>query len=273
MILALRPAANRGIVLHRMLQAHSFLWNYLWVAPNLFILVLGFLMWRRGLGRSFPAFLAFCVLSPAGDLSAYLADIIPSVTPEFFWRVFWANLIIESILKFFVIGEIFAHLFNQYSAIARLGKGVVSGFGAVLALLAALAAAFARPDSLFGVISGAHILEQTVFIVECGLIFFILAFAAHLHLSWDRLSFGILLGFGISACEHLATWAIIANASPSGHLRLILDFVNMGTSHVAVFIWFYYLLVPGRVVAKSAVPLPENNLAVWNRELERLLQQ
>ena len=41
-----------------MLQAHSFLWNYLWVAPNLYLLALGVLMpehnlelWNRELDR------------------------------------------------------------------------------------------------------------------------------------------------------------------------------------------------------------------------------
>jgi hypothetical protein len=48
----------------------------------------------------------------------------------------------------------------------------------------------------------------------------------------------------------------------------------MATYHLCVLIWFYYVLVPQRVAAKPPLaPLPENNLAVWNRELERLLQQ
>ena len=54
--------------------------------------------------------------------------------------------------------------------------------------------------------------------------------------------------------------------------RVILAFVNMAAYHFCVLIWFYYLLVPNNVVAKSAVPLPENNLDVWNRELERLVR-
>jgi len=33
------------------------------------------------------------------------------------------------------------------------------------------------------------------------------------------------------------------------------------------------LLVPHKIIAKSAVPLPEHDLDIWNRELERLLQQ
>jgi hypothetical protein len=47
----------------------------------------------------------------------------------------------------------------------------------------------------------------------------------------------------------------------------------MGTYHICVLIWFYYLLVPQKVAAKPAVSLPEDNLAVWNRELERLIHQ
>jgi hypothetical protein len=47
----------------------------------------------------------------------------------------------------------------------------------------------------------------------------------------------------------------------------------MATYHVCVLIWFYYLLVPAKVSTKAAVPLPENDLDIWNRELKRLAQQ
>lgn len=256
-----------------MLQAHSLLWNYLWIAPNLLLIALGIVLWKQGIGLHLPGFLAFAFLSGFGDLAVYAADVLPSVSAENFWRIFLANLVVESLLKFLVIGAIFSFVFAPYPSIARVGKRLVSSFGALLVLFSAVIAGFGHGDNPHFLISGSHLLEQTVFIIESGLIIFLLLFVGYFHLSWDRLSFGILLGFGISSCEHLATWAIIANASPSEHLRLMMDFVNMATSHVAVLIWFYYLLVPGRVVAKSAVPLPENNLAVWNRELERLLQQ
>jgi hypothetical protein len=256
-----------------MLQAHSLLWDYLWVAPNLFLLALAFLIWKRGISREIPVFLSFAILSATGDLSAFLADIIPSVSAENYWRILWAGLLIESLLKFLVLGEVFSRVFNSYPSISRLGRLAVGGFGAALVLIAGLIAGFAQGDSTMRLISGAHLLEQTVFVIESGLIVFLFLFAAYFHLSWDRLSFGILLGLGISACEHLATWAIIANASPSAQARTLFAFLNMGTYHFCVLIWFYYLLVPQKVVAKSTVLLPENNLAVWNRELERLLQQ
>jgi hypothetical protein len=65
---------------------------------------------------------------------------------------------------------------------------------------------------------------------------------------------------------------VIANAGLPDQTRYLLDFLEMATYHVCVLIWFYYLLVPRKAATKPAVPLPENNLEVWNRELERLVQ-
>jgi len=254
-----------------MLQAHSLLWNYLWVAPNALLLVLAVLLWRRGLSRKFPAFLAFAVLSATGQLAVFAADIAPSVTPENFWRIDWVSLLVESFLKFVVIGEIFSRVLNPYPSVGRLGKIFVSGLGGALVLLAVLAAAYSRGDSTVHLISGAHLLEQTAFIIEAGLVVFLFLFAGYFRLTWDRLSLGVLLGLGISACEHLATWGIMANAALSIHQRTLLDFLNMATYHLCVLVWLYYLLVPKKVAASAPAPLPENNLDVWNRELERLV--
>jgi len=66
---------------------------------------------------------------------------------------------------------------------------------------------------------------------------------------------------------------MVANLSPSEHVRTLFDFLNNATYHVAVLIWFYYLLVPGKAPQKSTIRLPETNLTVWNREVERLLHQ
>lgn len=256
-----------------MLQAHSLLWDYLWVAPNVFLMALAFVIWRRGLSGQLRAFVAFAIVSALGQIAAFAADVIPSVSPVTFWRVYWVGLLLESFLKFLVIGEICSRVFTQYSSISRVSRILVSGFGAVLVLVAGLIAGFGRGDNDTFLISGFHLLQQTVFIIETGIIIFLFLLAAYFHLSVDRLSFGILLGMGISACVHLAAWAIIANAGPSEPTRALLSFLIMGAYHLCVLIWFYYLLVPQKVVSKSVVPLPENNLAVWNRELERLLQQ
>lgn len=257
-----------------MLQAHSFLWNYLWVGPNLLLFALAALLWPRRATRQVRAFIAFAVLSSLAQLTVFVADVAPSVSALNFWRTAWADLLIESLLKFIVIGEAFSLLLRPYSSVSRVGRMVITYFGAALVLVGAVVAALSHIDSDTWIISDYHILSQTFFLVELGLVVATFLFASYFRLSWDRLSFGILLGFGLSSCEHLASWAILTNADLSRHGRVLLDFANMATFHICVLIWCYYLLVPQKVSAAVPAPaLPENNLDVWNRELERLLQQ
>jgi hypothetical protein len=256
-----------------MLQAHSFLWYYFWVAPNLLLLFLAILIWRRKLYKQFPVFLVYAVVIAVEQLTLFVADVLPSVSPTSWWYLFWAGLLAESVVKFVLIGEIFGALFGLYSSLAKLGKLLISGVGVVLVLVATLAAAYTPKDNIYWIVSGAHILEQTIYLIECGLILFLLLFAAYFKLHWSRSCFGIALGLGVSACVHLATWALMANGNFSAQYRIFLDLLNLVTFHICVLIWFYYLLTPQKSPTTSSVSLPEHSLEVWNRELERLLHQ
>lgn len=254
-----------------MLQAHSFLWHYLWLGPHVLLLVLGVILWKRGTARQFPAFLAYAILAGAGQLFLYAADMLPFVSPNSYWYFDYGDLALEGILKFLLIGEIFALVFGAYASLAQLGKVILRGVGAVLLLAGVMAAAYAPQSDSVVIIYRANLLEQTTYIVECGVLVAIFLFAAYFHLEWPRKIFGIALGLSVSACVHLATWAMIANGGLTHTARVYLVFVNMAAFHLCVLLWFYYLLVPGKVTAKAAVPLPENSLDLWNRELERLV--
>lgn len=223
-----------------------------------------------------PVFFAFAVFSAAAELAAYATDVAPGVSALTFWRVYWTRLLVQGILKFVLIGEIFAHVFGSYESIARLGRLLIRALGVVLVLAAAIAAAYAPQNSHFGIISGAWLLEQTIYLIESGLLLFIFLFAFYFHLAWKRYDFGITLGLGISSCVHLASWAVLINLGRLDPRRMIFVFLEMATYHAVVLMWFYYLLVPSKVKSKApelAAPLPENNLDLWNRELERLIHQ
>lgn len=254
-----------------MLQAHSILWHYLWVAPHLFLLILAALLWRRGAFLQFPAFFAYALLGGIAPLILYAADILPFVSANTYWRIDYAELALEAALKLLLIGEIFASVFGAYASLAQLGKVILRGVGAVLLLAGVLAAAFAPQSDAVAIVYRANLLEQTTYLVECGVLVAIFLFAAFFHLEWPRKVFGIALGLSFSASVHLATWAMIANGGLTHSTRVLLVFVNMAAFHLCVLLWFYYLLVPGKVTVKPAVPLPENTLDLWNRELERLV--
>jgi hypothetical protein len=254
-----------------MLQAHSILWHYLWVAPNALLLVLAMVLWQRRLHQQYLAFFLFAILGAFAQLILYAADVIPSVSADTFWHALWSGLLIEAVLKFVLIGELFYRIFGPYPSLAKLGKILIRGVGASLVLVAALVAAFSPVSNSHRIIWGPHLLEQTIYMIESGLLLFLFLFSAYFRLRTERTALGICLGLAISSCTHLATWAIAANNS-SRAFSVRLDFLNMATYHACVLIWFYYLLVPPKFATKSAVSIPEHNLEIWNRELERFLQ-
>ena len=256
-----------------MLQAHSFLWNYLWVAPNLYLLALGVVLWRRGLSRQVPCLIVLVVVMPTMDLARFVLDIAPWASAETYWISSWVAIIIESLLKFLVIGEAFSRVLQMYPSLARLGRLLISGVGAILVLLAALAAAFSQDPSQIRLIAGSHVLAQAEYIIQFGLTVFVFLFVAHFRLTWDRLSFGILQGLGLASCVYLGAWAVSANTNLSNHGRTLLDFLDSAVFHFYVLLWYYYVLVPGKERPRVEVSLPAHNLELWNRELERLLQQ
>lgn len=255
-----------------MLQPHSFLWHYLWLGPQFLQATLAIILWRRGFHKQFPVFFAYLIFGAIEQLTLYMMDALPSVSGTTWWLSFSVGLVIEGLIRLGVMGELFFHLLQLRPAIAKVGGRLITYTGAILVLLATLAAAYVPVDShQFAIGYRANILQQTLYTIESGLILFLFLFAACFSLRWDRPTLGIGLGRGISSSVHLATFAVMANDA-MGDKRYLLDFLNMATYQVCVLIWFYFLLVPQKGATTSAVSLPENNLAIWNRELERLLR-
>jgi hypothetical protein len=255
-----------------MLQPHSLLWHFLWVAPCVLLAVLALMMWKRGLHREFPAFFYYAIFEAVGGGIIYAIAVSPFVSGPTYWWSYFCFLLIEVFIKFVVIGEVFTHLLRQYPSLGRMAKVLISGVGIVLIFTAIIIAAYATAAA-FWPISATRILGRSVSVVQCGLILFLFVFAAQFHLKWERSVFGITLGFGVVASFYLAHWALMADWL-LGQKSFLLDFAIMATYLVCVLIWSYYLLVPQKSAITSAVFLPEkNNLDIWNRELERLLQQ
>lgn len=248
------------------------MWHCVWLAPNILMLALGLLLWRRGLHKQYPAFTTFAIVSAIGQLAVYASDLSPFVSATSYWRAVCVNLAVEGILKAAVVAEIFAHTLGLYSSVAQVGKILIRTLGALLVFAAVIAAAYAPGDSRIAIVSGAHLLEQSIFLIETGLLVFLFLFAGYFRIKMPRPVFGIAFGFAISSCAHLAGWAYIANVAPSNEVRLLIDYGKAAVYQGCILMWFYYLLVPQKEVAHLTVPSPDHhNLEVWNQELERLL--
>jgi hypothetical protein len=279
-----------------MFQPHSLLWHYLCVAPSALLLVVAAIFYRRSLQRQFPVFLLFAVVQGMAGLALYAMDLMPSVSDTLWWNTNWFHLLIEVVLKFALIGEIFSSVLRSYPALSKLGRTMIRGVGATLVLTSVAVAVQAHRRNA-GMAGPSHDLNLFDFMIECGLLLFIFLFAAYFRLAWQRLAFGIALGRGIAASVQLATWAP-AILEISQHTRHLFDFVDMGVYQVCVLIWLYYVVTTPKPRAgppgeddhydhefgehKRGEPEPaehefaeearQKNLDVWNRELERLLQ-
>jgi hypothetical protein len=253
-----------------MLRVHSPLWHYLWLAPSILALMLVVCLWRRPVRKSHPFFVSYLLFVAFEQLCLYSMDVSPAISAIAWWQAFWAGAIVEGLLKFAVIAELLKQVLHPWPSIAKVGRNFVKGAGVILVFTAAVAAAYAAPDKVHWLVSGGRVLQQTIYISQAGLLLCIFAFAAYFRIPWDRTAFGIAIGFGLVWCEHLAIWALIAGGLVRN--KDWLDFANMATFHLCILVWAHQLLLAkqhGRSIAP--LPLPENNLVIWNRELEHLL--
>jgi hypothetical protein len=252
-----------------MLHVHSALWHYLFLAPNILALMLVVCVWRTPVRKNHPFFVAYLLFLAFEQFCLYWMDLSPMFSAVTWWKAFWVGAIIEALLKFAVIAELLRRLLHPWPSIAKVGRNLITGAGVVLVFTAAIAAAYAAPDNVHWLVSGGHVLEQTIYLAAAGLILSIFAFAAYFRIPWDRTAFGIALGYGMVWCQHLAIWALISGGIV--RYRDWLDFANMSTFHLCVLVWIYYLVPAKQEVPAAASVLPENSLDIWNRELEHLL--
>jgi len=253
-----------------MFQPHSFLWHYLWVAPNLLLAVLAIILWKRGLHKKLRGFFLYAWFQAVQCAVLFPMDHMPSISGSTYAFVYLISELLESVIVFVLVADLFAGLFDAYPALAHVGKVMLRWAGGLLFIVAVVVGAFAPLENEVWVLGAIKILQQGMYIVVSGLVLLLFASAAYFGLVWEHRIFGIALGLGISACVHLATWGLEANEVLTERATL-LYMANMATTHVVVLMWFYYLLVPRPALTETRGTPTDDQLAVWNRELERLL--
>ena len=249
---------------------HSFLWHYLWLAPHALQIVIAIIMVRRGWVRQFPVFFAYTVFQIFEEGTLFVLDHTPSVSATQYWHAHWIGLIIAIILRFAVIGELFASAFRDYPGFRQLSRILFRGAAMVLLFVAVVIAARAPDDGTMPLLSRIPLLELAVSMVQTGLLFLLIGFSSYAGLNWRGFGYGIAVGFGMFASVSLATETMRVWTGPvAGY---VFDLVIMTAYHSCVVIWLVYLLAP-EMAHRRAKDLPDNNLDEWNAELQRLLLQ
>jgi hypothetical protein len=247
---------------------HSPIWHYLWIAPHAFQVVIVVIMIRRRLVREFPVFLTYTLFQIVMGGILFVADHISAVSARQYVNAQWVDTIGSIGLRFALIYEIFSRIFDPYPALAELGR-LLLRWGVVVLLLVAVAVAARAPNDSTPLISGIHVVNCAVSLMQSGLLVFLFLFSSYFGLSWRNYVYGIAAGLGIFSSVSLATTALRIGIEAAA-VSYSLDFVTMATYHCCVLIWLAYLLAP-ETARRAVKHLPDNNLEQWNTEMQRLL--
>ena len=225
---------------------------------------LGFVFWKKGLQKRFPALSMYLALR-AGTMPVLLGLLYVQAQPwghqyfPFYFYPYWAVYIASGILLFFVTLEIFRSVLSPFSGLMRLGTVVFRWVALVSAVASLGSISFTHPNISL-IPDFALALMRSVSILELCLLAFLGLCINALQLSFKDLAVGFGLGFGIMSANDL----IYAALSPgNSSLNAPLQFANEGVILIVVGMWVAYCAVPERV--RKPLVMPANSTIYrWN---------
>ncbi len=222
----------------------------LWICHPVIQLAIAGMMLRRRLHKTFPTFFTYIVAQ-----ILIFAVIFPAHLRHNYWVYFylyWASAALSSVLGFMVIHEVFLDVFRPYHTLRDLGSVLFKWTGLVMLLVAGVVSISSSDSDILPWMHAILVAQRCVRLVQCGLVFFLLAFAGYLGVSRRQKSFGIALGFGVFAvCELAAVASFVGN-----HLNpLAMNLINKAAYDLALLVWFGYVLVESPVRQLSATLL------------------
>lgn len=240
----------------------------LWIAPCALQVIILILLARRGLYRKFPIFTAYTAFRVCEFVALFCVSRSVSLRTVYF-QFYYLGLGISTALRFGIIGEIFADVFSMHGVLHNLKRPLIRWTTAAFLILAFSFVFYTQRSNADPSWFTVFVLDRSSNIVQCGLVLSLLVASRYLRLSWNRVVFGVALGFGVLCSLELAIAAIRSQVGSSAHL--LLDLVDMGGYFSSVLIWLYYLITPERRPPSIPDNIPDVDLEAWNDELESLL--
>ena len=240
------------------------------MAEFLLSVALGFLFWKKGLRRRFPAMgtylvlrvitnpiLSLLLLGQAGSLSNSAEFVRLSAQAYFF--VYWAAYIVSAILLYFVCLEIFRSALSSLQGLLKFGLVIFRW--AVLVSIVVSASSFSIAHRGLLIIPDIGIaLMRSVSLLELCLLGFLCLCMQTLRLSIRDVAFGLSFGFGLIACNDFFFALLVSRkASLTAPLQFGYESVVLGS----LGIWAVYCALPEPVRKPVVIPV-NSTIYRWN---------
>ena len=245
-------------------MALSFAMSLMSAAEFLFWAVLGFLFWRKGLHRRFPAMSTYLGLRLA-SMPVLLGLLYVQAEPwghqyfPYYFYAYWAVYIASAICLFFICVEVFRSVLSSYTGLMRLGT-VAFRWAALASSIVSLTSISFTHRGVFIIPDIAYALMRSVSILELCLLAFLCLCMNALRSSARDMGFGIALGFGLMSSNDFIVASLLARNTS---LTSPLQFLNEGLILVSLGIWVAYCALPEP--ARKPVVMPANSTIYrWN---------
>lgn len=212
----------------------------LWVIQPLIQVAIAVMLYRRRLHKEFPTFFAYVVV----QIPIFLIElpIYRYGGQNACFYTYWSVEAINLVLSFKIIHEVFLDVFKPYHALQDLGTALFK-WAAIITVLVSVVLVAVSPSWEDPLITTILVVQRCVYVVQCGLVIFLLAFCRNLGVTWRRLSFGIAIGFGLISASALLTFAMYSGRrlhAPEVQVAVLLAY-DMGMA-----VWTIYALINRR---------------------------
>jgi hypothetical protein len=116
-----------------------------------------------------------------------------------------------------------------------------------------------------------HLFDLSSSVILTGLLLVLFLFSRVLQISWRNPVVGVALGFGVFAAAEVATSAF--HPVTGGNASIIVDLLQMAAYHVCVLAWITYLFLPEKAPVFIGRGLQEQDIELWNQELQKMVQR
>jgi hypothetical protein len=239
-------------------------------AEFLLSIVLGFMFWRKGLHRRFPAmgvYLAMRVVSTPLLSLLFLAQTGQLLaSPQFertaaqaYFFVYWVDYLASAVALYFVCMEVFRSALSSLPGLLKFGLVIFRWAVLVSVIVTLSTVSFANRGLLILPDVGIALMRSVSLLELCLLAFLCLCMNA-LRLSVRDLAFGIALGFGAMAANDFITVSLISRFAS---LTAPLQFAYESVILLSLGTWVAYCLLPEP--ARKPVVMPVNSTIYrWN---------
>jgi hypothetical protein len=241
-----------------------------WIPALLLECAIVFRLFNKGLFRTYPIFLAYILAHILSFLSLFYA--FHYATKDWYRQIYMGCEVVDVILKFGVIGELFSQVFSSYKAVHQLGTTVVRIVSVALVMAALLVAVVANPEDKTSLLSKFFAMERSAEIVQAGLIFLLFALCYMLALQWRQFSLGIALGLCIVTGIYLVVFTFRTALGKSSNQ--ILALISTCGYDFGALIWLLTLYRDPQIIGSPVRSTrPTWDVASWNRTLTELLKR